>query len=91
MKKSAKPKGKETKPKGKESYRLGEQVLEDKLALESTMDDAHEGELEDREETLEAEVGSTRGWTKELQEYEQLAKAKEKVDAAKAKLLKKKK
>ncbi len=75
------------KKKPKESYRIGEQVLADKLALEGTMDNAHETEIQDRENALEDKLGS-KAWANELKEYTHLSKEKAKVDKAKEKKLK---
>lgn len=77
------------KQKAKETYRLGEQVLEDKLALEATMDDAHETELQNREDTVGDDLGS-KAWARELEEYKHLSKEKAKADKEKAKRLKQK-
>jgi hypothetical protein len=74
------------KKKNKDSPRIGEQILADKLALEGAMDDAHEGELQDRENALEDKLGS-KAWDNELKEYKHLSKEKAKVDRKKAKEL----
>ncbi len=75
------------KRKPTDTPRISEQALADRLALEGTMDDSHEEEIQDRENALEDRLGS-RAWASELKEYTHLSKEKAKVDTAKAKKLK---